>query len=291
MKTKLFIWEMKLSLTIGAILFIGLLAAQDLMPQPRRALVAHAHYSLDYNESAEQAYWVFYELTKAECLGGYERANNFRSDPKVRTRSAVSTDYRGSGYDRGHLAPAADMAFSSQAMTESFYMSNMSPQLPAFNRGIWKKLEAQVRAWAYEDGDLYIVSGPLFLENLGTLASGVRIPSHFFKVILDRDVGETRAVAFILPNARGSGSLKSYERSIDEVERLSGLDFFAALDDGEEESFESATTGYWNYRLRLEVTKTNSKSSSASQCLGITQSGRRCRRRTTNSSGYCWQHE
>lgn len=264
------------------------LSAQMLHPLPADHKVEHQAYQLDYNEQTEQANWVFYEVTRAELTGSLERSDNFRRDPKVRSLSAGPNDYRHSGYDRGHLAPAADMRFSSAAMSQCFYMSNMSPQSPGFNRGIWRSLEAQVRAWAYADGELYVVTGPLFIELEGELSGGVDIPSHFFKVLLDWDGEELRTVAFVLPNAKSSRSLSFFEVPIDEVERLSGFDFFSALPDSLETLVEAGTYGFWDYSLRYHAP--SSDGSVAQQCKGQTQSGRRCRRRTKDPSGYCWQH-
>ena len=114
--------------------------------QSNGQIVHHANYTLQYNEEHEQASWVAYRLTSHHLQNpSTKRKDNFRSDPKVKTGSATLSDYKGSGYDRGHLAPAADFKWSSTAMSESFYMSNMSPQVPGFNRGIWKKLESKIR--------------------------------------------------------------------------------------------------------------------------------------------------
>ncbi len=112
------------------------------------AIQHYAGFALLYSEPHEQPAWVAYLLTDDEVQGTLSRTNNFRADPGISTGSAALSDYRGSGYDRGHLAPAADMKWSSAAMSESFLMSNMTPQVPGFNRGIWKKLEAWVREQA-----------------------------------------------------------------------------------------------------------------------------------------------
>src|SRR6056297_540596 len=106
-------------------------------------IITHKAYVLDYNEETEQADWVAWELTKEELNGEFERKNNFKPDPQVKTETADDKDYYKSGYDRGHLAPAADMTWDKVAMDESFYYSNMSPQNPSFNRGIWRRLETQ----------------------------------------------------------------------------------------------------------------------------------------------------
>jgi endonuclease G, mitochondrial len=114
-------------------------------------IVSHSAIILAYNEEHEQAHWVSYKLTSQMLKGAAKRTDKFKEDPKVSTKSASPTDYRLSGYDRGHLAPAGDFTYDATAMAESFYMSNMSPQIPSFNRGIWKKLEDQVRFWAKEN--------------------------------------------------------------------------------------------------------------------------------------------
>ncbi|GAH82191.1 unnamed protein product, partial [marine sediment metagenome] len=131
---------------------------------PKDDIIRHTAYTLKYKEKYEQAEWVLYKLTAERVKGSYKRTNDFRPDPMVKTGSATLSDYKGSGYDRGHLAPAGDMKWSTTAMSESFYMSNMSPQNPGFNRGIWKKLEGQVRTWATDNEEIYIVTGPVLSE-------------------------------------------------------------------------------------------------------------------------------
>jgi len=133
---------------------------------PADVIVNHFAYTLSYNEKHEQAKWVAYELTAEETQKGVTRTNDFRSDNAVKTGSVTNADYQGSGYDRGHMAPAADMSWSVQSMEESFFYSNMSPQVPGFNRGIWKKLEERVRQWAVENKDIYVVTGPVLTGNL-----------------------------------------------------------------------------------------------------------------------------
>ena len=131
---------------------------------PGRAdtIIDRPGYALGYIEYHEQPAWVIYIMTKAEAtIKAAKRTNKFRSDPEIPTGSATATDYRRSGYDRGHLAPAADMAFSGQTMADSFFMSNMSPQKPAFNRGIWKDLEALVRSFAITERKIVVVTGTL----------------------------------------------------------------------------------------------------------------------------------
>tara|TARA_R110002050_G_scaffold288277_1_gene440136 strand:- start:11879 stop:12811 length:933 start_codon:yes stop_codon:yes gene_type:complete len=217
--------------------------SQDLalfLPQSGGSVVQHTYYSLAYSEDHEQAIWVFYELEKEEVKGTFKRRDDFRSDPLVSTGSASLADYKASGYDRGHLAPAADMAFSEEAISESFYMSNMSPQEPSFNRGIWKKLEAQFREWALADGSLYIVTGPVLKNGLAKMGSnGVSIPKYYYKLALDMDADELGAIAFLLPNKGLKADLQDFIISIDSLESVTGIDFFARLDDQLEAQFEA----------------------------------------------------
>lgn len=145
-------------------------------------IIKKTGFSLLYNESHEQAEWVAYQLTKSETNSVFERTDNFMVDPMVKTGSAVAADYQGSGYDRGHLAPAGDMGWSAASMTESFYYSNMSPQLPAFNRGIWKRLEEQVRTWAIDYDTLYVVTGPVLQMGLPKIGPNeVSVPDGTIK--------------------------------------------------------------------------------------------------------------
>jgi endonuclease G, mitochondrial len=204
------------------------------------AIITHTGYILHYMEKYEQPDWVAYDLSAAEVRGKVERADHFRPDPTVTTGSATPDDYRGSGYDRGHLAPAGDMKWSEQAMDDSFFMSNMSPQTPAFNRGIWNRLESKVRDWAVADGELCVVTGPVLsdgpYETIGK--DQVAVPKFYYKVLYCPS--KKQAVGFILPNAKGEKPPVSYALSVDEVERITGLDFFPDLPDSLETRIESA---------------------------------------------------
>ena len=194
-------------------------------------VIHHEHYALSYDENHEQAEWVAYELTKNDLRKpNVKRTNNFRPDPKVRSKSANDNDYRGSGYDRGHLVPAADMAFTKEAMSETFFMSNISPQVRAFNQGIWRELEELTRDWAYKSKHLYVVSGPIFgnsREHVGY--NRVTIPDGYFKVLLDLAEPEKKGIAFIIPNEKSSERLNQFATSIDEAEAQTGFDFFPEL--------------------------------------------------------------
>lgn len=205
------------------------------------AVIAKDFYFLQYNEKFEQADWVAYELTREEVMGQTERRDSFKSDPDIGTGSATLSDYKRSGYDRGHLAPAADMKMSANSMSESFFMSNMSPQNPSFNRGIWSKLESYVRTWAYENESIYVVTGPVLTKDsyptIGT--NQVAIPEYYYKVVLDYTEPEIKAIGFILPNEKGTQPVQSYAVSIDDVEEFTGIDFYPLLPDNQEEKIES----------------------------------------------------
>ncbi|MEZ4985202.1 MAG: DNA/RNA non-specific endonuclease [Saprospiraceae bacterium] len=147
----------------------------------------------------------------------------------MRTGSATPDDYRGSGYDRGHLVPAADMAFDPVAMDETFMMSNISPQARNFNQGIWRELEELTRDWAKKFKRLYVVSGPVLTrEPKGYIGrdNQVAIPAAYFRVILDLDEPEQKAIAFVMDNEVNYEPLYKFATSVDEVEKMTGINFF-----------------------------------------------------------------
>lgn len=273
------------------------------LTQANDVVVTHTGYSLLYNETHEQASWVAYELTEKETQKLYKRSDKFLVDPKVSTGTATDADYKESGYDRGHLAPAADMGWSSITMAESFYYSNMSPQVPSFNRGIWKKLEEFVRTWAVENNSIYVVTGPVLSSGLKTIGPNkVSVPNYYYKVILDYDEPAKKAIGFILPNMGSDKPLQSFAASIDSVEKVTGIDFFHALPDDQEAYLESSLcTSCWSWKNTSGGSsvqsqgKTQSQPSTSSsesvQCSGRTQAGNRCKRMTTNANGRCYQHQ
>jgi endonuclease G len=216
----------------------------DFLPAiaPDDEIVKHTAYTLCYAEKYEQAKWVAYQLTSEMVNNseGEERTNNFRSDKEVPSGSASPDDYKKSGYDRGHLCPAGDMTWSEQTMSESFFMSNMSPQAPAFNRGIWKKLEGDVREWAKQNEEIYVVTAGVLEDSLSTIGlDKVAVPRYYYKVILDYKLPEYKAIAFVLPNEGSKQSVFDFAVSIDSVEHLTGINFFSALPDSLQDYLES----------------------------------------------------
>lgn len=253
-------------------------------------IIFHLGYAFLYSEEHEQAFWVAYQLTKEETNKIYDRTDNFKPDPKVKTGTANNNDYSGSGYDRGHLAPAADMGWSPTAMAESFYYSNMSPQNQSFNRGIWKKLEELVRNWAIENDNVYIVTGPVLTSGLKTIGlNKVSVPHYYYKVILDYTNPEVKGIGFILPNEASSKLLQTYAVTIDSVEKITGLDFFSKLPNAQEQFIESSICiSCWTWSS--STPKSVSVKTTAVQCKGKTKSGVRCKRMTNSSNGRCFQH-
>ena len=212
------------------------------VPGKADTIIDRPGYALGYIEYHEQPAWVVYHFTKEEAITkAVKRSDDFREDPEIHTGSATLADYRRSGYDRGHLAPAADMAFSVRTMSDSFYMSNMSPQKPAFNRGIWKNLEAQVRYFAITEKDIYVVTGPVLPKTKTVTIGGnrVTVPTHYYKVIYDRTPPE-KMIGFILPNEGSNRPLRDFAVTVDVVEDATGLNFFSTVPQPKQEQLESA---------------------------------------------------
>jgi endonuclease G len=270
----------------------------SLEPLSTAEIVKHKYYTLAYSEEHEQALWVYYLLTPEFIVGTLNRSDNFRPDPAVSTGSATLADYKNSGYDRGHLCPAADMKLNATAMSETFYLSNMSPQVPGFNRGIWSNVEEQVRKWTLEYDSLYIVTGPVFRDNLGVIGRNkITVPGYYYKVIYSPRKKEM--IGLILPNASSPESVGKFVVPVDSVEALTGIDFFPELADEIENKLEgnvdilawtgTATTGTLASASKAASEKTIGRSV---QCKGIAKStGKRCRTMTTNANGYCNAHQ
>lgn len=188
---------------------------------------------------------VAYEIIESETTGDEPRKKSFEADHTI-DGCAESSDYRNSGYDRGHMAPAADMKWSKEAMEESFLMTNICPQVKSLNSGIWHRLEQRVREWATRDSSIIVVCGPIFtpgkpVEQIGEI--GVAVPHRFFKALYapGRNIG----IAFIFDNDKVKGELRKYAVTIDSVERETGLDLFYNLPDDIENEVENQC----NYKL------------------------------------------
>jgi endonuclease G len=281
----------------------------------------HTGFSLLFDEVHKQARWVAYSLTKNQRLNLAERTDKFIEDPLLNVPSASNQDYNRSGYDKGHLAPALDMSSSVQTMAESFYLTNISPQVPAFNRGIWKKLETLVRSWAAEHDTLYIVTGPILSGATRSIGPNkVTVPESFYKAIISNSNNKIKGIGFVMANTGSNAELKDFSVSIDSIESLTKIDFFPALPDATEKMVEKEhCISCWTWTATNKPdrnparenppTLTNTPSSnqvtsganttptklstagSPTQCTASTKAGSRCKRMTTNKSGRCYQHD
>lgn len=207
-------------------------------------LIEHGAMLLSYNERYEQANWVAHLIIPAVNSGNLSRTNDFRRDSLVKTGSAVKADYWYSGYDRGHLAPSADFRWSERAISESYVYSNMAPQRPELNRELWANLESFIRKHVWvKNEQLYVVTGPIFDEEMEMITQGpneIAIPKRFYKVVLDITGDEKKAIAFVMPNELCNQPMVSYAVSIDEVEKMTGIDFFPKLADDLETKLEGS---------------------------------------------------
>lgn len=216
----------------------------------RSELILHRKgYSVSYNRDWKIPNWVAWELNREKLIERESRSNKFLPDPDLTVKEAVTTDdYKRSGWDRGHMCPAGDNRWHWKAMQESFYMTNICPQNNNLNRGDWKELEEACRKWAEKEGKIYIVCGPI-LYNMKHEVIGkehkIIVPEAFFKVILCTTSKPAKAIGFIYKNTAGNHPLDAYVNSVDEVERITGIDFFPALPDQLEKQVESS------YNLKL----------------------------------------
>ena len=201
------------------------------IPGESDQIINRPGYALGYSQNWKQPLWVTYRLTKDEVDAPYmKRTNDFRADPNIVGGTAVTDDYWNSGYDRGHLAPAADMYWSTNAMSESFYMSNMSPQTPQCNRKTWLAAEIFARQCAKNEERVTVVSGPIVTNTTPTVIgkNEVVVPDAFFKVIYDETPPE-KMIAFVIPNENPDANVWLYVTNVVYVEEVTGLNFFPAL--------------------------------------------------------------
>lgn len=206
----------------------------------KNQIITHVGYTTSYNSNWLIPNWVAYGLTAREVEGTYPRPKKqFEPDPMAKGRSATHRDYTNSGYSRGHMAPAADMKWSEKAMLESFYLSNICPQIAELNGGVWERLENRCRALA-SDGEVFICCGPIVDGTPARIGeSRVAVPVGFFKVMCMRRKGKWQAIGFVFPNKACKGSMFNYACSVDDVEKLTGHDFFYNLPDDIENRIEA----------------------------------------------------
>ena len=211
---------------------------------PAEEVVEHAGHMLVYSEKHEQPKWTAHIASPELITGNLARIDSFLPDPDVKTGTAVTADYWNSGFDRGHLVPSADMRWNLEALEGTYLYSNVSPQRPDLNRGRWAELEDWTRRYVYySKRRLFVATGPVLRDGLPAMQNPghrneVSIPEQFWKVIADLDGNEPKAIAFVMSNAKQELPVISHAVPVDSVEKLTGIDFFPALDDAVEQQIE-----------------------------------------------------
>lgn len=203
-------------------------------------------YTTSYNARNRIPNWVAWHLTASHADGRYKRNDQvFHEDTEVGNPRAYDSDYRSSGYDRGHMCPSGDNKWDKTAQEQSFLFTNICPQRHNLNTGAWNDVELQCRAWAKRYGDLYIVCGPvLYDQQHKTIGRNrVVVPEAFFKVVLRQESRSNggkyyKAIGFLYENKGASRDMSRYVRNVDDIEQLTGLDFFSALPDNIEDKIE-----------------------------------------------------
>lgn len=209
----------------------------------KEQIIVHTGFTVSYNSEWNIPNWVAYEFSEEETHGDQERCTSFTPDPMVKGDPVQHYDYSNSGYDRGHMAPAADMRWSVESMTESFYTTNICPQNHNLNSKSWNNLEQHVRYLASRSECIYVCTGPIVENTDQTIGRDRKIvvPQAFFKVLLRQDKGEWKAIGFVMENKSEGTKLgiAHFARTIDEIEQQTGIDFFYNLPDSVENDIEA----------------------------------------------------
>jgi endonuclease G len=212
-------------------------------------IIKHDYFTLSYSEKHEQAEWVAYELRKSYIRNSNFKRPYFIEDSKVKTGSADWRNYKKSGYDKGHLCPAGDMEFAINAYNDTFFTSNISPQIHDFNGGIWNRLEQKTRYWATKYDGVYVITGGVLNSSLKTIGKEeVSVPNYFYKILLDNSDGDYKMIAFLVPNIKSNKPIYDFVVSVDRIEKMTGIDFFPKLNDKTENSLEkNSDYKAWNF--------------------------------------------
>lgn len=207
-------------------------------------MLQHTGFVVSYNPSKYTPSWVAWELTSEETTGPISRKDyDYAPDPMLDASYQVEKrEYANSGYDRGHMCPTGDMEWSSSAMNDCHYMTNICPQAPKLNQVYWERLESACRRWANLYGSIYIVCGPVYnsgkLTTIGT-NHAIAVPDGFFKVVITLVEGEEKGIGFYYRNDDVRQTMESAAITIKQAEELTGFDFFSKLPDEIEKSIES----------------------------------------------------
>ncbi|WP_297794132.1 DNA/RNA non-specific endonuclease [uncultured Eudoraea sp.] len=214
-------------------------------------IVIHSNFMLSYMEPYEQAEWVAYALDQSHLTYDNRERPYYIEDPKVSTKSADWRNYKASGYDRGHLCPAGDRRFSIYAYNETFYTSNITPQKNEFNSGIWNELEKKIRSWCrqYKNKNLYVITGGVLEKGLPTIGEeDVAVPKKFYKIVVKKEGAEIDVLAFLIPHKETREPLINFLVTVDDLEEISGIDFFSEMPEEEESRLEGKiVTMPWSF--------------------------------------------
>lgn len=210
----------------------------DFLPtSTTKSVYHHESYSFSYKETSEQSEWVAYTLEEKDLKNATYKRPFFNQDPIVKTASADWRNYKKSGYNKGHLCPAGDRKNSFEEYEETFYTSNISPQKYNFNAGVWNRLEQKVRYWASKYNGVYVITGGVLSDNLKTIGyEKVAVPNYFYKVLLTKD--KKRMIAFLVPHKKSDKALYEFVVSVNDLEKMTGIDFFPKLEDSLENQLE-----------------------------------------------------
>ena len=218
----------------------------DYLPSSTTNVVyKHKGYIFSYNEEYEQSEWLAYELEDGDWKYSEFERRLFNQDPLVITESAHWGNYKKSGYTKGHLCPAGDRKQNQELFEETFYTSNVSPQTYEFNAGVWNRLEQKVRYWAGKYDGLYVVTGGVLNDDLEVIGrEHVAVPKYFYKVLMTKD--QSTMIAFLVPHTNSKQPLYEFTTSVDEIENITGINFFPKLEDAKENKME-ANKSYKNW--------------------------------------------
>lgn len=199
------------------------------IPDNQAQYLCRLGYAVRYRYQTKTPEYVVEHLTVAKVTGTFKRQDDFRPDPEVPPAArATLQDYAGQPYDRGHVSPAGNNTESAAAMSQSFFLTNMVPQVPNNNRGIWKQIETLVRDWTVRNGDIFVISGSIYNPQYKVIGNGLGVPDGLFKIVVDPK--HQRVIAFMLPNApAGANDYPKYVVPVTEVERVTGIRFFPGL--------------------------------------------------------------
>ncbi len=207
-------------------------------------LIAHKGYTLSYDVETHNPKWVAWSLSREKLVKRCRRVDDYRGDENIPVKDRVEKyAYDNRIYDRGHMCPSGDVRYDAEAQSDCFYMTNICPQVRVLNQTWWEHVESATRRWAQKDGCVYVCCGPIFYDDVAPKMTGrqlkVRVPDAFFKVILSLRKGKEKAIGFYYKNNEDRQTMDFAKHSVDEIEEMTGMDFFCNLPDKLEEKVEA----------------------------------------------------